>query len=260
MVAFQNKKQKTSGDAAAVTAIPDMIVSSGPSNPTSMLTLASVKAPSFKDRVQKFVTIDVFSDDMKAVEDALDLIADKCLGDVAASKLVYDLDGHVAILKALTKWKDEYVIQSEGCRALNNACCNYEAMTDKAVKLGAFETVIAAMVTFHDYEQLQYSGCCALDTLSSGCLARTRILFQKHNGARVFVAAMEEFPRDVNIQQMCCWSFMNTSAWKDLVEPILETDAFSACTLPFAITRIMPQSSRMLLVQRSVFQRRITLV
>jgi hypothetical protein len=189
MAPSRSKKQKISGDAVAVTAFPNLVenTSSSPSSADSQDSF------SFEDQIRKFVTIDVISNDAVANEQALKLIADKCFPGASVEKaeehrkLVYDVSGFVAILQTMNKWKTVLSIQSQGCRALNNVSCHHEDMKEQVVRIGAFEAVLSALETFKEDEDQQYCGCNALNSLASKSRAPSRLLFQRHNGARILL-------------------------------------------------------------------------
>lgn len=143
----------------------------------------------------------------------------------ANRKVVYEVGGHAAVVGTMIKWIDCPEIAAEGCRALHNATMDNPVYRDSAVKVGAFETVLAVMRRYSNDRYVQRVGCGALHSLAKNSSNNAKRLVTELDGTRTIVAGMKAFPDSTRLQMWACFAIDDVSQWETLTGHIVDAGA-----------------------------------
>jgi len=171
--------------------------------------------------IQKLIMEDLSSNDANIVKKTLTELANSCLNNEKGSdtnrKAIFNAGGHALIVLAMKKWHDNFLIQAEACRALQNISCfvSHETVVVPIVSIGGIEAVLSSMKTFPDVQSVQRSGCGALIVFICNKEDSAKHLVLKLGELSTVINAMKAFPNNVDIQKCVCMMLYEISRWSE---------------------------------------------
>jgi len=183
--------------------------------------------PDFSDLspIEKILRVDLWKDDLNAVQSAVTQLADLCFSGNEAFKeenraTVYQFGGAVILPGILRKWYGFPDIQAQGIRALQNASID-AAFKNMSVKdSGGLDAIIWAMKSYPDNYAVQTSACGALGNVFHGVKEHAEYLVNTLNGVDWIVAAMKKFPHDAMLQLVACGMLDNLLEWDEFKDSV----------------------------------------
>lgn len=131
------------------------------------------------------------------------------------------LGGHAVLLMVMRKWPDNADIQGKCCSCIAAMIHNWQHdsslgkrlnLAERLNAMGCMEYVVAALQAFPKDRCFQSSGISAILNLlylqtSEKSKKAARKLFEDHNGVKLVVNAMHEFPLVLEVQHLGCHFF-----------------------------------------------------
>jgi hypothetical protein len=174
--------------------------------------------------IHKLIVVDLWSDDMKVVEEALKQVAnlfgqENCSKENAA--IIQRAGGLSTIVGTMRRWYNVPDVQVEGCVALGNATIDSKD-SRLAKEAGALEAIVCAMTNYPKNRDVQSGGCFALGNLCTNAKEHGEHLVNALQGHDVILAAMKEFPNDAELHVWTCYALKWLSKWIEFRAPICD--------------------------------------
>ena len=134
----------------------------------------------------------------------------------------YDTGAHAAIVGAMNRWYDTMEIQLLGCRTLHNFGISKE-FRQGAGRIGAFETLLQAMVNFPEEAELMKLACACLCCLCASDEMAKYLVFEL-DGLKPIMNTMKEYSTDGFVQLWCCSAINFMSNFPELRKPLDDVD------------------------------------
>jgi len=142
-------------------------------------------------------------------------------------KQFYQVGGHLAVTKAMTRHPDCNIVQENGIKILVNASYKSEDLKSAIADVGGIDMILAAMIRFPLHEGITILG---LQGLSNLCLhaSNSEALVIKHNGVPVIVERLGSFKDDHRVVLWACRVIHKLSGVETLRKTLFEAKTLSA--------------------------------